>query len=95
MGEIPDRMLVRHKCNVPTCVNPEHLEVGTHQDNMNDKVRAGRQHFPKGEKNGRAILTKEKVLDILSRKGQTLRELADEFGVSQRQISNILRGESW
>lgn len=39
-GELP--ALIRHLCNNPRCVNPEHLKAGTHQDNANDRVAAGR-----------------------------------------------------
>jgi hypothetical protein len=40
-GEIPPGLIVRHLCNVKACVNPDHLELGTHQDNMAD-IRKGR-----------------------------------------------------
>ena len=45
-GPIPDNMLVRHSCDNPPCVNPEHLLLGTPQDNMDDKMERGRGVFP-------------------------------------------------
>lgn len=42
-GEVPDDFHVLHKCDVRNCVNPDHLFLGTNQDNIEDKVRKGRQ----------------------------------------------------
>lgn len=63
-GPIPDGYVVRHKCDNPSCINPEHLEVGTQADNIADKVSRGRQ--ARGSGVGRAILTEESVREIRS-----------------------------
>lgn len=52
-GEIPAGLHVLHSCDVPLCINPDHLFLGTHQDNMDDKERKGRGNQPSGLRNGR------------------------------------------
>lgn len=42
-GQIPKGMVIRHMCHNPQCCNPNHLKVGTHQQNMDDMKKAGRQ----------------------------------------------------
>jgi hypothetical protein len=41
-GEVPDDLLVLHKCDVPSCINIDHLYLGTHQDNIRDCIDKGR-----------------------------------------------------
>ena len=91
-GEIPKGMVVRHKCDNTLCINPEHLEIGTHQDNIKDKVERNRQS--KGEKNGRSKLTKEQVLQI--RKDKRMgKEIAKDYNVSEATISLIKNNKMW
>jgi hypothetical protein len=42
VGPIPDGMLVLHTCDNPPCVNPDHLYLGTWKDNMQDRIKRGR-----------------------------------------------------
>jgi hypothetical protein len=60
--KIPKDMCIMHLCDNPLCVNPAHLHLGTHKDNMQDKCNKKRQSF--GEHNGRAKLTEQDVRAI-------------------------------
>lgn len=91
-GPIPDGYVVRHKCDNPSCINPEHLEVGTQADNIADKVSRGRQ--ARGSGVGRAILTEEAVREIRS-SPLKISELSTLYGVSVVSIRNILRRKTW
>lgn len=101
-GEIPDGMLILHKCDTAGCINPDHLFIGTHQDNEDDKVRKGRQARgaklahprARGERNGNSKLT---LVDVISiRKiNAPQRQIAEKFGVTQAIISKIKRREVW
>lgn len=91
-GKIPEDHVVRHKCDNPKCVNPYHLETGTHQDNMMDRLI--RNRTPKGARNGRSVLTEDQVRNIAER-GGTYKELAEEYNVCIDTIRNILTGRNW
>jgi hypothetical protein len=91
---ISPTMSVLHSCNNPPCCNPEHLREGTHQENMDDKLRSGRQ--PRGETNGRAKLTLTQVEEIKANvNGLTQYQLADLYGVKRPCIWKIQRGKLW
>ena len=88
-GLIPDGFVVRHLCFVKNCINPNHLELGTPQDNAQDADRAS--------------LTLNQVADIKQRlvdnKGKSfnrfLLELAGEYEVSKWTIKNIKQLRAW
>lgn len=90
-GPIPDGMLVCHKCDVRVCVNPDHLFLGTHADNMRDRSAKGRTAI--GERS-RSTLSNEDALTIHR---STLRTstLARKFGVSEGCIFGIRTGVTW
>lgn len=103
-GEIPKGMVVRHKCDNPLCINPEHLELGTHQDNTNDKIKRGRLKHGHcyGEDCNLAKLTKEQVLEIREKhiKGKrsgegSTTQLAKEYNVSKTTIKDISSRRIW
>jgi DNA-binding XRE family transcriptional regulator len=91
-GDIPEGMVVRHKCR-HKCVNPDHLELGTPAENAQDMVRDGTRGI--GARNSQVKLTEEQVQEVRRREGENQYTLADEFGVSQATISNIYRGRVW
>ena len=96
VGPIPPSMQVLHRCDVPSCVNPAHLFLGTNEDNIDDKVRKGRQSRLRGETNGVAKLSAADVAAIRELKGvMAQREIARRFGVRPTAICRIYNGKSW
>lgn len=93
-GPIPYGMQVCHRCDNPPCVNPDHLFLGTHADNMRDKREKGRCYRPSGELNHAAILTKAQAIAIISDK-RRYPVIAKEYGVTSSNIASIKYGKSW
>ena len=95
VGPIPEGMCVCHRCDNPKCVNPDHLFLGTHRDNMEDCVRKGRQAT--GERNGQAKLTTAMVREIRERAahGESGSSLGRSYGVRQTSIWKIVNGQHW
>lgn len=98
IGPIPDNLCVLHKCDNPSCVRPDHLFLGSNQDNIDDKVSKGRH--ARGEKSNKNKLSEQEVIEIkkslkcFNYIGQ-VNDLANYYNVNQRTISDIKRGKSW
>lgn len=91
-GSIPDGLLVRHKCDNPLCVRPDHLLLGTDLDNVQDCIDRGRR--PIGERVGSATLSDSEVVHIRSLyevEHWHQARIAREYGVSRRTINRIVR----
>jgi hypothetical protein len=93
-GEIiPEGMVIRHTCDNPSCINPDHLVIGTMADNMADREARGRRDV-KGEQIGTSKLTER---DVLAIRASTLASglLAKKYGVHSTNIWAIRAGKSW
>ena len=89
VGPIPEGQVVRHTCDNPGCVNPDHLELGTHADNMKDKRVRSR---PNGGIPARFPGPDWPIfLRKLNQLGLTQYRLAEKFGTSQTTISSTIR----
>lgn len=91
-----DGKVVRHRCDNPSCVNPDHLELGTIQDNNRDRHVRGRD--ARGERHGLSKLSDWQVAEIKRRYKRGCRvngasALAREFGVDDCHVGRVARGE--
>lgn len=96
IGKIPKGKHICHTCDVRACVNPKHLWLGTHKQNMKD--RNLKHRTAKGIKNGGAKLTLEQVLEIRNKYKPwkyTLTMLAKEYKVSYMCIFRIAHQTHW
>lgn len=97
-GDIPDDILVLHKCDVRNCCNPEHLFLGTDADNVHDCQNKNRRFVsPCGEKHPMAKLSKDDVSIIrkLRRSGEKLASIAKRFSVTPQLICLISNNKIW
>ncbi len=94
-GAIPAGLSVLHRCDVPACINPAHLFLGTRADNVADMVAKNRNQ--KGETNGRAVLTEAQVriIKTMLADGATKVSVAEMFEVSRSLVSMIGSGKRW
>jgi hypothetical protein len=92
-------MNVLHDCpsgDNPSCVNPDHLWIGTQRENCKDRDDKGRCWHPKGESVKHAKLNDEKVRLIRKMYPEhTLKDIGNKFGVGKSAVQKLLSGGSW
>jgi hypothetical protein len=95
-GPIPGGLMVCHHCDTAACVRPDHLFLGTAEDNVQDAVRKGR--VKRGQQRKDAKLTDEEILEIRSwamAGTDSITTIAHFYGVHDTTITAILRGRTW
>lgn len=97
-GPIPKGMVVMHRCDNKRCVNPDHLMVGTHAQNVADMIEKGRKVQVRGVRIAKAKLNPEKAAEIktLLAEGRLLKkEIAARFGIHPTTVWFIEQGRTW
>jgi len=97
-GPIPDGFCVCHSCDNTSCVNPDHLFLGSHKDNMRDMFSKNRRKSAVGEHHGKSKVTRRQVefiKDLVLQHGMTQSEASRIFGLSRNQAHYMIKGKTW
>lgn len=94
-GDLPQGMSILHKCDVPLCVNPNHLFIGTQLDNMKDMAMKKRSTI--GEKNPMSKITQEIANETRKRylNGELMVDIANDYDISRVLVSYIINNKIW
>jgi hypothetical protein len=96
--EMDKSLCVMHSCDNPKCINPSHLSLGTHAENMADMKKKGRRKSVNTkERNGRSKLSMSAASSIrfMRDSGSHLKQIAEKFNVSISTIARVCNKENW
>jgi hypothetical protein len=97
-GAIPAGLMVLHNCHNPSCVNPEHLRLGTNAENMKDRQQCGTTYAPTGEDHHNALFTNaqaQEIRKLYAAGGLSHQKLALQYSCSKSVITDILTGKRY
>lgn len=100
-GDIPKGMLICHRCDVPACVNPEHLFIGSHSDNMADMARKGRGcrlALVHRKGNTHQVRLSDSIVSsilLAGLSGASLSTVAATHHTSKTSVWNIIHNKTW
>ena len=95
-GKIPKGKFVLHKCDIPLCVNPKHLYVGTQWQNVQDMIN--RKRIATGERVGNSKLTEKivcSIREIYNKENIQIKQVAAMFGTNRETTRQIVRRLTW
>lgn len=98
VGDIPKGLYVLHRCDNRLCIEPSHMYLGTHQDNMNDMMKKNRQNKRPGALHHMTNFTEKEIIEIrrLWKEGlETQTGLSRKYKVGLSTIHNIVRRKTW
>jgi hypothetical protein len=93
-GEIKKGLSVLHHCDTPSCINPDHLYLGTDLDNAADRKKRGRYNLPSGPDNCNSILSWETVREIRV-SGLTMGQVSKKYNIHKMTAYNVLTHKSY
>ena len=93
-GTIPDNLCVCHICDQPGCINPDHLFLGTHKDNMKDKINKNRSNHANGERINSSKLNVKNVKEIRV-STDSIKDISYKYGITTVHVRDIKRRLYW
>jgi len=93
-GDIPENIMVCHKCDVPLCINPDHLFLGTGKENTQDMIKKGRKVVVSGFDHPHRRLSDDDYIEIKKMRsdGRLLKEIAVIYKIAFQTVSQICNG---
>ena len=94
-GDIPENIMVCHECDIPLCINPEHLFLGTAKENTQDMIKKGRKVIVSGFGHPHRRLSNDDYIEIkkMRKAGSLLKEIASIYKIAFQTVSNICNGD--